>query len=211
MKNISWILNIVLLVAVVVLYVLRFSGGSSEHSYSGGRGSIDGLRIALVNSDTLLEHYDYLEVKRKELETKSEKMDQDYRDRAESLQQEYNNYQRNVNNLTIGQVRVIEEDLQKKQQNLRMYQQSLSQQMMEEQDKLNRELYDRVTAYLKRYGQEKGLHIVFKFDPASDVLFAGDSLDITNDVLTGLNEEYRMEGKGSIRKPAADSAAIKKK
>ncbi|HEX7015943.1 MAG TPA: OmpH family outer membrane protein [Cyclobacteriaceae bacterium] len=203
MKNLSLALNGVLLVAVAVLYYLHFS--SSPSSTQGGSALMSGEKplIAFINSDSVLQHYKYLDVRRKELEEKTKKMEQEYRNRSEGLQTEINNYQRNVGNMTLSQVRAVEEDLQRKQQNLRMYEQSLTQELMNEQSKLNKELYDRVTAFLKKYGQTHGLHIVLKFDPTSDVLFAGDSLDITNDVIKGLNVEYQQEG----GKTAADSTA----
>ena len=108
----------------------------------------------------------------------------------------------------MGQVRATEEDLGKKQQNLQMYQQSLGQQLMEEEAKLNKELYDRITVFLKKYGNEKGLQFVLKFDPTSDVLFAGEALDISQDVIAGLNAEYQLEKSGVGAK--ADSTAVKK-
>ena len=91
------------------------------------------------------------------------------------LQNEIAAYQRNVSNMTLGQVKAVEEDLGKKQQNLQMYQQSLSQQLMEEEAKLKKELYDRITVFLKKYGKEKDLQVVLKYDPTSDLLFAGDA------------------------------------
>lgn len=208
MKNLSLVLNIVLLVAVCVLFYLHFSGpkGASSYSGSGDTTSVD-LKIAYINSDTVLKYYEYLKVNKQQLEAKTKKMDQDYRNRAMGLQSEIQAYQRNVNSMTLGQVRATEEDLGKKQQNLQMYQQSLTQQLMEEEAKLNRELYGRVTAFLKKYGQERGLQVVLKYDPASDVLFGGPGLDISQDVIKGLNDEYQVEKAGG--KVKADTTAKK--
>jgi outer membrane protein len=195
MKNLSLVLNIVLLVAVLVLFYLHFSGGKAK-SVSGGAGdttAVD-LKIAYITSDSVLKHYDYLKAIQVQLEAKTKKMDQDYRNRAIGLQGEINAYQRNVNSMTLGQVRATEEDLQKKQQNLQMYQQTLSQQLMEEEAKIRMALYDRVVAFLKQYCQEKGLQVVLKFDASSDVLYGGQALDITDDVVKGLNEAYKLEG-----------------
>ena len=113
------------------------------------------LKVAYINSDSVLKNYDYLKANRVQMEAKTKKMEQEYRNRAQGLQNEITAYQRNVTNMTLGQVKAVEEDLGKKQQNLQMYQQSLSQQLMEEEAKLNKELYDRVTAYLKKYANEK--------------------------------------------------------
>lgn len=209
MKNLSLILNIVLLVAVGVLYYLHFSGGkTSISSGSGVSGVPSDIKIAYINSDSVLKHYEYLKVNKDKMEAKTKKMDQDYRNRASGLQSEITAYQRNVNTMTLGQVRAVEEDLQKKQQNLQMYQQTLMQQLSEEEAKLNRELYDRITKFLKKYSQDNGLQVVLKFDPTSDVLYGGQALDISQDVIKGLNDEYQVEkagGKGN----QADSTATK--
>lgn len=208
MKNLSLILNIVLLVAVIILYVLHFSPGKLESiaSSSSDTSAFD-LKIAYINSDSVLKHYDYLKVNRDQLEAKTKKMDSDYRNRAVGLQNEITAYQRNVSSMTLGQARAAEEDLGKKQQNLQLYQQSLQQQLMQEETKLNKELYDRITAFLKKYGEDKGLQVVLKFDPTSDVLYGGAGLDITPDVIKGLNEAYQVEKAGTGAK--TDTTKVK--
>lgn len=206
MKNLSLALNAVLLVAVGILFFLHFSSGKPESS--AGSANAGDLTIAYIKSDSVLKYYEYLKVNKVVLEEKTKKMDQDYRNRAIGLQNEIAAYQRNVSSMTLGQVRATEEDLGKKQQNLQMFQQSLGQQLMEEEAKLNKELYERITTYLKKYGKDKGLQIVLKYDPTSDVLFAGDALDISQDVITGLNAEYQQEKSGVA--PKADSTATKK-
>jgi outer membrane protein len=142
------------------------------------------------------------------LKPRKKKWSSDYRNRAQSLQNEITAYQRNVSNLTIGQARALEEDLAKKQQNLQMYQQSLSQELMGEQSRLSRELYERITTFLKKYGQENGLQVVLKYDATSDVLYGVEALDITNIVVKGLNDEYKTEKEGG-KNPKSDSTATK--
>jgi outer membrane protein len=205
MKNLSLILNVVLLVAVAVLYYLHFSSRTPA-SVSASNVAGGNTKIAYINSDSVLKYYDYLKVSRQQLESKAQKMDQDFRNRADGLKSEFAAYQRNVNNMTLGQVKATEEELTRKQQNLQMYQQSLNQQVMQEEAKLNEELYKRVTAYLNKYGKEKGLEVVLKYDPTSDVLHVSNALDISQDVIKGLNDEYRVE-KGGAK---ADSTAVKK-
>lgn len=207
MKNLSLVLNIILLVAVVVLYVLHFSDRQPARSTgTSDSTSSANLKIAYINSDTVLKYYDYLKVNKDQLEARTKKMDQDYRNRAMGLQNEITAYQRNVNSMTLGQARAAEEDLAKKQQNLQMYQQTLTQQLMQEEAKLNKELYDRVTAFLKKYGQERDLQVVLKFDPTSDVLYGGEALDITKDVIDGLNADYSSESAGGKAKGDTTSA-----
>lgn len=207
MKNLSLALNVVLLIAVSVLYYLHFSANKPE-SHAGPAIGKD-LRIAYIKSDTVLQHYEYFKVNRDKLEAKGKRMDQDLKNRAQSLQTEFETYQRNANSLTMGQARAVEEDLGKKRQNLQLYQESLNQQMLVEQNKMTKDLYDRVTAYLKTYGDARGLQVVLKNDASSDLLYASDSLDISNDVIKGLNDLYKAElAAPTVKK---DSTAAKKK
>lgn len=209
MKNLSLILNAVLIIAVGVLYYLHFA--SSPKSISPDGAAILGdLTIAYINSDSVLKNYDYFKVSRERLEAKGKKLDQDLRNRAQGFQGDYESYQRNVSNLTIGQAKAVEEDLQKKQQNLQLYQQSLSQEMGNEEAKMTQDLYGRITGFLKKYGKEKGLQVVLKYDAASDVLFGGESLDISKEVTAGLNADYKIE-KNDASEVKKDSTTTKKK
>jgi outer membrane protein len=196
MKNLSLALNGVLIVAVAVLYYLHFSGSGSVGGSTNGGVLLQDAKIAYINSDSVLKHYEYLTVNKKELEAKGMRMEQDFRDRAQGLQNDVATYQRTVNNMTFGQAKAAEEELTKKQQNLQMYQQSLSQELAIEENKLNKELYERITAFLKVYGQQNNLQVVLKFDPTSDVLYGGETLDITKVVIDGLNVAYKNEKNG---------------
>jgi outer membrane protein len=208
MKNVSLILNGVLFVAVAILYYLHFAPKSSESANESATTPTD-LKIAYINSDSVLKYYDYFNVNRQKLEEKGKKMDQEFRNRAQSLQNDIGAYQRNLGSMTIGQAKAVEEDLGKRQQNLQLYQRSLEQEIMNEQAKMNEDLYAKITAYLKEYGQAKGLDAVLKYDPTSDLLYGGQALDITQDVIKGLNEAYKAEISPQA-KTSADTTKTKK-
>lgn len=210
MKNVSLILNAVLAVAVVVLFILHFSGKSSGGSYSGGSSSPSNLKVAYVNQDTILKYYDFVKFNTDKLEAKAKSLDQQLTTRQQGLQREIQTYQANVGNLTIGQAKAIEEDLQKKGQNLQMFQEQLSQEMMEEQARINTELYGKITEFLKGYSKERGLEVILKYDRGSDVLYAGDSLDISRDVVKGLNDAWKIESEKGTTPAKPDTTKAKK-
>jgi outer membrane protein len=209
MKNASLILNGVLLVAVVVLYVLHFSSGKSTgSSYSGSNATPSDVKVAYVNQDTLLKYYDFVTINKEKLEATAKSFDQQLAARQASLERDVRDYRAGASNLTMGQARDLEAALQKKGENLQLFQQTLSQQMMEEQAKVSDELYDKITAYLKDYSKERGIAVVMKYNRESDILFAGDSLDISKDVIKGLNDAWKVESKNPARK---DSTGTKGK
>ena len=207
--NVSIGLNVVLLVAVVILYVLHFSGSAPEQEMSESAGTAvpSDLAIAYVNSDSLLKNYDFFKELEKQLIEKRDKLNKEYQNRAEGLQQEINNFQSTAGNMTISQARAVEEDLRKKQQNLMMYQEQLGQQLMQEEAKMNSDLYDKVSTYLHDFGLNKNLEIVLTYTKGSGVLYANEGLDITDQVLSGLNEAYKVEQSGGTVKAATDTTA----
>ena len=194
MKNASLILNAVLLVAVVVLYILHFSSARpAGGAMTGGSMTPSDLKVAYINQDTLLKYYDFVKVKSDALEAKMKSYQGQLAARESSLQQEVQQYQQGRGNLTMGQASLIEEGLQKKGQNLQLFQQSLSQQIEEERATVSRELYMKITDYLRDYSKQRGIMVVMKYDRDSDLLFAGDSLDISKDVIKGLNDSWKVE------------------
>ena len=209
-NNISIGLNVVLLIAVVVLYVLHFSGdsGSGEYKEVGSATPVD-LSIAYVNSDSLLKNYDFFKELEMQLIEKRDKLNAEYQNRAEGLQKEISNFQTTAGNMTISQARAVEEDLRKKQQNLMMYQEQLAQQLMQEEAKMNSDLYDKVSNYLHDYGLNKDLQIVLTYTKGSGVLYANDSLDITDQIIIGLNDAYKTEQSGGKVEAVADTTSSK--
>jgi outer membrane protein len=201
MKNVPIALSGISLVAVAILFYLHFSTSpktSQPHFVAAGD-----LKIAYINSDSVLKHYDYYKEVRGRFEAKGKKLDQDLQNRAQSLQSEIGAYQRNISTMTIGQAKAVEEDLGKKQQNFRLYQQSIEQDLANEQAKVNAELYGNITTFLKKYGAEKGLQAVLKFDTSSDLLYGSAGIDITEDVVKGLNEAFQLSQ--TVKKDSVDA------
>jgi outer membrane protein len=209
MKNASLILNGVLLVAVVVLYILHFSSGKpSGSNFTGNSSTPSDLKIAYVNQDTLLKYFDFVTVNKGKLDAKAKSFDEQLAARQQSLQKLAQSYQAEAGNRTINEVRALEADLQKRGENFQLFQQSLSQQMMQAQAEVGEEFYSKVTDYLKNYSKERGIAVVIKYDRESDLLFGGDSLDITKDILKGLNDAWKEEQANPVKK---DSTGVKGK
>jgi outer membrane protein len=197
-KNLSLILNAVLLVAVAVLYYLHFSSNSSKAvttatpTKSDPQVKADGTmqQIAYVNSDSLLFNYDYYKSTIKELEEKRKKLETDISGRARSLENEAVSYQQKGKDMTLEQAQLTEQNLYRKQQELVQYRDRISQQLAQEEQSKIEDLYSNITEYLKEYTKDKPYRLVLGYSRGGGILFADNSLEITNEVLTGLNKQY---------------------
>jgi len=148
------------------------------------------LSLAYVNSDSLAVNYLYFGEVNSQLEEKRAKYEKEFANRATGLQRQIEDFQKTANNMTLAQGRAVEEDLTRKQQNLQQYQQSLTQDLLKEEAKLNKELYVTVAEFLENYGKENELDFIFKHSTGGEIWYGDSSMDITNDVIEGLNTAY---------------------
>ena len=99
------------------------------------------------------------------------------------------------NNGFLSEARAIDarDKLLVKQENLRRLQEDMIAKTAREQNDLNKQLFEKLTTFLKGYNKEKGFDIVLSTQLGGNVLFAVDGYDITQDVVARLNEEYKKE------------------
>ncbi|HEY4196107.1 MAG TPA: OmpH family outer membrane protein [Mucilaginibacter sp.] len=150
--------------------------------------------IVFVNSDTLLTNYDYYKAVKIKLQTLSQQAQTELAAKGTAFQKKVAAYQKSASSLTPMQKAATEKRLAKEQQDLQTLGQSTSQQLQEEEANQNTKLYDRIAAYLKNYTKLKGYKIVLTYSRANpSMLYGDDSLDITKEVLAGLNDDYKKE------------------
>ncbi len=203
MKNINYVINGVLAVAVVILFVMQFTGkkeSSVTRTFTNGEDTTTAgvLPIAYVNVDSLLQNYNYSKDLNEIILKKQENSRANITQKARTLQGEMQDFQRKVENnafLTRERAEQEQQRLLNKQQELQNLDNQLAQELMQEQQKLNEQLRDTVVAQLKAFNQGKGFQVVFSNTMGDNILFAGDSYDITRELIDYLNKNYSSPAK----------------
>jgi outer membrane protein len=199
-NNTSLIWNVILTVAVLVLFFLHFSGGKSS-SFSGSDStSVNGRRIVYVQVDTLLKNYAFFDDTRKELESKRYQLENDLSNRGRSLENEIQFFQQKAQTMTLDQARATEAQLGKKQQDLIAYRDRSAQTLAQEEADKNEELYDMIYQYIEKYNKENDYEFVLGYSKGGGILFANSALNVTQKILDGLNKEYKEKSKASETK-----------
>ena len=196
MKNLSIVLNVVLFVAVIVLYVLYFSGHKSPETAMTSKvvGTADATKIVYINTDTLLNNYQLAVELNEAFLKKQEDRRTELNIKAKAIDQEGTEFQRKLqNNGFISEARAIEarDQLLVKQENFRRLQQEMMYKASREQSELNKQLFDEITNFLKEYNKEKGFSIVLSTQLGGNVLYAEDGFDITKEIVDRLNANYK--------------------
>ena len=153
--------------------------------------------IVFVNSDTLISKYEYYKAVKIKLQTLTQSAQAEIAAKGQAFQKEVAAYQKSASSLTPIQKAATEKRLAKKQQDLEALNQNTSAQLQEEGAEQNVKLYERIAAYLKNYTKTKGYKIVLTYSKTNpNMLYGDDSLDVTQEVLAGLNDEYKKQNPG---------------
>ncbi len=152
--------------------------------------------IVYVNSDSLLNNYEYFKEIKSKFEGKSKTAEADLKDKGAAFQREVAAYQQGAKDMSADQRAQTEQRLARKQQELQTYQQNAGAALQNEEAAENEKLYDKVAEYLKKHAKDKGYKMVLTYSKGnSAILFADESLDVTKEVIAGLNEAYKGEKK----------------
>jgi len=192
--SINIILNIIALIGVIVLFVLYFTEHPGSYS-SGTKSKKSSMAIGFVNSDSIMTNYELVKVMKTGLEAKQKKAEDDFTIQQKSFETQVIEYQKKMqaNSLSINQAKSTEKLLGQQQQTLLDLKDQLSQTLAEEELKMNIALQDSIMNFLKRYNRKHNYDYILGFSKGSGILFANDSLDISKEILEGLNKEYKTK------------------
>lgn len=231
MKNLSLIINAVLAIAIGILFYFQFAGDKKEtRKNSVDAAVIDSvsakLKIAYVNQDSLWENYKLIADLQAELEverTKSERkveqqsalLEKQLEQMAVELQTKAADFEQKAKGMNELLRNTKMQELQSLQQNAQGFSMEAEQEVAQLQQSLQNKLLDQelegtkivsknIKDFLKTYNQEYGFTYVLAYsDQAGGILLGDPSLNITADVVAGLNAIYDEE-------KAAEEAAKKK-
>ncbi len=195
-KNISLILNGILILAVAHLYYLNFSKKAAPeqaavimpHTPGGG------VKIAYVNADTLDAKYEWLKQQKAALEQRVQNAEKSMYAKKEALVKDMSVFKQKADSGTIPPAELEKEynALMQRQQKLADDEARLGKQLADEQQKAMNELMANVEAKLKSLQSQIGYDYILSYSKGGgQVLLANDSLDITAQVLQLLNTKEK--------------------
>lgn len=183
------IFTAILALAVVILYYLHFKSPAAEATPVAVATVPAGTHIVYVNSDSLLENLSFYKNKKAEFESKEDEIKKHLQAESERLQKDAADYQDQAAMMTENDRAKKEEELMQRQQSLMKKKDDMLGAFEDEQSKFSEELYTRLSSFLKEYNKGKNYTFILGYQKGGGILFANDSLDITRQVIEGLNKE----------------------
>lgn len=192
------------------LLVLLAAGVFAACKQNTGSGTSQTAgRIVYVNTDTLLNNYEYYKDVVKEFEKKRFELENELQKKSESFQNEVALFQRRMQagGLSQNAAQTTQLQLQQKEQDILVYRDNAVASLSQEQASKTDEMLTNIQAYLAKVNEDDKYDMVIGYSKGGGVLYAKENLDITQEVLEGLNKEYKSKGGNSSSK--ADSTAAK--
>lgn len=148
--------------------------------------------IVYIQLDRILAEYDMANDLRSVVEAKVGSIQQEVNRRGEKLQKEVAAYQEKIQKglMTQSTARAQGEQLQKKELEFNEYAQTKSNEIAEEQQVMMNRIADAIQTFIDQYNAEKGYDMILANQAGTPVIAAKPELDITDDVLKGLNDLY---------------------
>lgn len=189
MNKIQIVINVILVAAVAALFVVVYTGDKQEAPAVAVESS-EVMPIAYLNVDSLLVNYTFAQEASERLMKKQEDARLKLNTKARTLQNEMADFQRKLeNNAFLSRERAEKEQqrLLKKQQELQELEAQLTEDIMLENQKLNMQLADTLTNFLKEFNADGRFHVILSNSAKDNVLMAAEQYDITTQVIDGLN------------------------
>ena len=205
MKNLSLGLNAVLILAVAILYYLHFSSATPveetvveslvemKEDPVNETGKI-ASKIGYLNTDSLRANYKFYDELIAKLKGRERKYEKELSSKSAAFEKEVMEFQQKSPTMTQFEGQMRQKELGKKEKDLYALQEKFAIKFQNEQTKLDEEFQNKVNNFIKNYNAEAGYNLIIGASKMGNVVLDyNEGLNITNEIVSGLNEQYDIE------------------
>ena len=195
-EKIHYAIEAALAVAVIILFVLQFTGGKKTADknvvHLDKENVSDIMPIAYIDIDSLVLTYTYSIDMNERVARKYESSQATYTEQFRRFQTEYTDFQRKIETgafLSRERAEAEQQRLIKRQEDLQQLEARLQQEWEEERFKLQVELRKTIITQVAEYNKDKGYQLIHG-KTTDNILYANQVYDITAEVIEYLNMKY---------------------
>ena len=193
MKKINSLMSGIAAFAVMILFSQCAGQSTSPATNNAPAQGATGLKIAYIDTDTLLAKYNFCIDMNEAMVKKSENVRLTLNQKAKELDKQQREWQNKYQNQAfLSQERAEQEykRIAKMEQDLQELSNKLQTELMSEQEKNSLLLRDSINSFMKDYNKEKGYSFIISNTNLDNLLYADEQYNITQEVVDGLNARY---------------------
>ena len=157
--------------------------------------AVSGLKIAYIDVDSLLANYTFYQDLAEEMTRKEENYRLALTEEANKWQKDVEDHQKKIANSVYSSVERAQSEenrLAKRQQALQEKSDKYTQELLAERDANSQKISETVDNFVREYNKTHGFNIIIS---KASLLYADEGLNITAEILDGLNAAYNQPNK----------------
>ncbi|MEO7316183.1 MAG: OmpH family outer membrane protein [Ginsengibacter sp.] len=198
MKNALLILNVLLIILVGYLYFLQFGNKKPAKISETKSEVVDSLNkkvnIAYIDLDSLQSNYTYYKKIKVDFEKKQSNANNEIAGLQKKFQSRAMQLQQKAQAMNQQEQEGAMQEMNKMQNDLQVRKQNIDNELFEYNSKMKDDILFRIQNFLKTYNKDGKYSYIFSYEPGF-MFYKDSTLNITPDVIKGLNELYKEDKK----------------
>ncbi len=206
MKNISLALNAVLVVAVAILFYLHFSSQpkveegivtdslDTEEVEAPVEAEKVSSKIGYLNVDSLQSNYELYSELINKLKRRQAKYEKELQTKSAAFEKKVMAFQKAAPTMTQFEGQMKQKELAEEEQVLYKMRDDFAIKFQNEEGKLNDEFQKNVKDFIKEFNKESQFNLIIGASQMGNiVLDYNEGINITNEIVEGLNKQYELD------------------
>ena len=184
--------NTILILAIILISTMVACSNSNSKQNPDATAPMvteGGLKVAYIDTDTLLAKYQYAIDLEQQLKDYTEQQRHYGQQQVEAFQKDYNNYLQNGSTMTLTQQQAKEAELKQRAEKMQTLEQELMAMFAETQATETSKVMNAIYAFVREYNAANQQFDIILTKQAT--LYINNGMDITDEIVEGLNEEYK--------------------
>jgi len=195
-------LTVVAIAAMTLSACNNNSGKMDEKPAAAQTAAPGSLKIGFIEVDTIMTQYNFCKDYSKILEKRGNNIQSSLASMERNLEAAIKNFQNKAQNNGFKSQSEYESQqaaIQRQQEQYVAARDRLAGELQSETDKFNAALHDSIEHFIAQYNKDKKFSLILT-KQGDNILYGDKSLDITNEVVAGLNKAYKSKPKETEKK-----------
>lgn len=189
-KRITFVLAAI--VSMIIFTQCSMGNNAADTQQPAATEANQGLKVVFVDLDTLMANYNFAKDINTDMMRKEEDIKLKLTEKIKNLQANQADFERKYKNNVYATPERAQQEynrIVKMEQDIAQFEQSMAVEFEKEGAEKNKALRDSINAFIKTYNAEKGYDYILT-RIGDNFLYANEALDITKEVVDGLNSRY---------------------
>lgn len=189
-KRITFVLAAI--VSMIIFTQCSMGNDAADTQQPAATEANQGLKVVFVDLDTLMANYNFAKDINTDMMRKEEDIKLKLTEKIKNLQANQADFERKYKNNVYATPERAQQEynrIVKMEQDIAQFEQSMAVEFEKEGAEKNKALRDSINAFIKTYNAEKGYDFILT-RIGDNFLYANEALDITKEVVDGLNSRY---------------------